>query len=247
MAKLGLNWKRAVRSVLLRMGLTIYRNSTEVGYTKYLPYNYATYSPWFEPWFQDIFAQLKGHTLVSEDRCYIVYKFGLHCKNVEGDFAECGVYKGGTAFLIAKLLGIGNKPEKTLHLFDTFTGLGETANDSSNHKVGDFGDASLGSVAAYLADFRSVVINPGLIPESFSPLRDSAFAFVHIDPALGQTVKDCCQFFYQRVTKGGVMLFDDYGFPRYKQSVKKAVDEFFAGKPEKPIILPTGQAVVLKL
>ena len=111
LATLGLSSKRVVRSMLLRMGLTIYRNNAEAGYTKYPPYNYATYSPWFETWFQDIYAKVRDHTLVSEDRCYIIYKLGLHCKNLEGDFAECGVYKGGTAFLIATLLGSGEKSD----------------------------------------------------------------------------------------------------------------------------------------
>lgn len=148
---------------------------------------------------------------------------------------------------MATLLGNGKKTDKKLHLFDTFSGLGETASDPSNHKRGDFGDASLDSVSAYLAGFPSVVFNPGLIPETFYPLEDKPFAFVHVDPAIGETVKDSCHFFYSRLTSGGIMLFDDYGFPRYKKSAKKAVDEFFEDKPEQLISLPTGQALVIKL
>ena len=41
------------------------------------------------------------------------------------------------------------------------------------------------------------------------------------------------------------MIFDDYGFPACRGE-KDAVDEFFADKPEKPITLPTGQALVIK-
>jgi hypothetical protein len=45
---------------------------------------------------------------------------------------------------------------------------------------------------------------------------------------------------------GGAMLFDEYGFPA-AHGEKEAVDEYFATKPERPIALPTGQALVLKV
>jgi hypothetical protein len=41
------------------------------------------------------------------------------------------------------------------------------------------------------------------------------------------------------------MLFDDYGFVG-EPGVRAAVDEFFRGKPEKPLYLPSGQALVVK-
>ena len=42
------------------------------------------------------------------------------------------------------------------------------------------------------------------------------------------------------------MLFDEYAFAA-AAGEKQAVDEFFADKPEIPIVLVTGQALVLKL
>ena len=57
-------------------------------------------------------------------------------------------------------------------------------------------------------------------------------------------VLDSCDFFYPRLTPGGMMLFDDYGFASCP-GVRKAVDEFFADKMQKPIYLPTGQALVI--
>jgi hypothetical protein len=40
--------------------------------------------------------------------------------------------------------------------------------------------------------------------------------------------------------------FDDYGFAT-AQGEREAVDKFFADKPESPIVLPTGQAMILKV
>ena len=55
------------------------------------------------------------------------------------------------------------------------------------------------------------------------------------------------EFFYERMTKGGIMIFDDYGFQGYELAAKKAVDDFFIGKPEIPITLRNGQCLVLKI
>ncbi len=43
------------------------------------------------------------------------------------------------------------------------------------------------------------------------------------------------------------MIFDDYGFTYYKDAEKRAVDEFFADKPEFLVSLLTGQCIVIKL
>ena len=45
---------------------------------------------------------------------------------------------------------------------------------------------------------------------------------------------------------GGMIVFDDYGFPSCP-GARRAVDEAFANRPEVPICLPTGQALVVKL
>ena len=41
------------------------------------------------------------------------------------------------------------------------------------------------------------------------------------------------------------MLFDDYGFESCP-GAKQAVDEFFRDKAEKPLVLPTAQAIIFK-
>jgi len=212
------------------------------------PYNYSTYCPWFEDWFQEIYKRIKDYTVVTEDRCYILYRFCQHCLHLEGDFAECGVYKGGTAFMIASTLKDNSTRNKQLHLFDTFTGMPAIANeDASGYKEGDFGDVSLSAIKDYLQMFPFVIFHPGFIPQTFEGVKDGKFAFVHIDVDLYQTAKDCCNFFYDRIAKGGVMIFDDYGEPRFKFAEKQAVDEFFRDKPENPISLRTGQCIVIKL
>ncbi len=243
-----MDWKTPVLKMFLKMGYGIYKVGRGHEYNLCLPYDYYTYSPWFEEWFQRIYDKVKDHTMVTADRCYVIYRFCLHCLHFEGDFAECGVYKGGSAFLIADTLSNSSSQGKQVHLFDTFSGMPAIANqDPSGMKEGQLGDTSLNAVKDYLQKFPYVVFHPGIIPETFEAVKNRKFALVHIDVDLYQTAKDCCNFFYDRMPSGGVMIFDDYGFAPFRYSAKKAVDEFFSDKPEVLISLPTGQCVVIKL
>ena len=242
-------WKIVVQKFFNKFGyrLTKIRVGEKLPYTRNHPYNSYTYSPWFENWFLDILKKIRDHTLVSEDRCFTIHMFSKHCRHLEGDFAECGVYKGGTAYLISLILKDNSNHQKTLHLFDTFSGMPKSANeDESHHKEGDYDDTSVEAVKDFLSDYSFVEFHPGLIPDTFEAVTNKKFAFVHIDVDIYQSIKDCCEFFYERMTKGGIMIFDDYGFQGYELAAKKAVDDFFIGKSEIPITLRNGQCLVLK-
>ncbi len=242
-------WKIIVQKFFNKFGyrLTKIRGGEKLPYTRNHPYSSYTYSPWFENWFLDILKKIRDHTLVSEDRCYTIHMFSKHCRHLEGDFAECGIYKGGTAYLISLILKDNSNHQKTLHLFDTFSGMPKSANeDKSHHKEGDYDDTSVEAVKDFLSDYSFVEFHPGLIPDTFEAVTNKKFAFVHIDVDIYQSIKDCCEFFYERMTKGGIMIFDDYGFQGYELAAKKAVDDFFIGKSEIPITLRNGQCLVLK-
>jgi len=245
-----MSWKRVVQGLVGKFGyeITKIRTGEKLPYTWCYPYNSRIYSPWFEDWFQRIYDRIIDYTLVSEDRCYMIYRFTQHCSNLDGEFAECGVYKGGTACLIADTLMKYSEKKKELHLFDTFSGMPKTANkDDSHHVEGDYKDITLNDVKEYLRKFDSVIFHPGVIPETFEGLDGKKFSFVNIDVDIYQSVKDCCNFFYDRLIKGGIIIFDDYGFRGYENAAKKAVDEFFSDKQEKPVVFRTGQCFVIKL
>jgi O-methyltransferase len=84
-----------------------------------------------------------------------------------------------------------------------------------------------------------------LIPDTFGESGDLRFAFSHVDVDIHKSVLDCCRFLYPRTAMGGVIVFDDYGFPSCP-GARQAVDEFFADKPEYPLVLRSGQAIVFR-
>lgn len=244
-----MGWKAFLTRPLNWLGYDLHKVLRPAEYSPNHDYHYVAYSPWFKSPFKEIWPAIDGKALVSMDRAFMVYEFARQCRGLEGEFAECGVYKGGTAYVISKALqGHPAAGTKKLHLFDTFAGMPKTADqDPSYLREGHFGDVSLDGVKAFLKDFQFTVYHPGFIPDTLAPVKDRRFAFAHIDVDIYQTTKDCCEFFYDRMSRGGVMLFDDYGDPGLRDSEKRAVDEFFEGKKESPVYIPTGQAFVIKL
>ena len=101
------------------------------------------------------------------------------------------------------------------------------------------------SIKKMFAKDENIFIIDGKFPETSNIINNNVFSFVHVDVDVYKSVMDCCLFFYPRLMKGGILLFDDYG--DYScPGAKIAVDQFFDDKSEYPIYLPTGQCVVLK-
>jgi O-methyltransferase len=210
----------------------------------------ALYTPRFSPWqgyaeFPRYFKLAQDKTVVGQHSCYVLYRLALQAFHVRGDFWECGVYKGGTAALFAELLAEGPAKEKRLHLFDTFAGMPDVRPDLDKHKRGDFADTSLSDVKATVGHPALVHYHPGFMPDTFAGLEASQIAFARVDVDIYQSVRDCCEFIFPRLSAGGFMIFDDYGLPSCP-GARRAVDEYFEGTSISPLVLSTGQALVFK-
>ena len=199
---------------------------------------------WFErEEFKKIYASIKDNTVVDEERCYLLFQLARYVTSLNGELAEVGVYKGGTARLIACASILKNK---TLHLFDTFSGLPKVNSEKDTHwQGGEFSDTSFDEVKKYLSDIKNVKIYKGFFPKTADPIQDKIFCFVHIDVDIYQSALDCYEFFYKRLIDGGIMIFDDYGFIGC-EGLKGAVDEFSFANDIYPIYLPTGQGMIIK-
>jgi O-methyltransferase len=208
------------------------------------------YKPLFSPWlglepFAGLYRKISQASLVSADRCWVLYNLATQAMNLPGSVWEIGVYRGGTAALLRDVIAQARNG-KSMHLFDTFEGMPETDSARDLHKKGDFSDTSLDAVRAIVGPLPWIQFHKGHVPATFAGLEAEAIAFAHIDVDIYRSVIDCCDFVYPRLRAGGFMVFDDYGFPSCP-GARQAVDEFFSGKPETPLILSTGQAVVFKL
>jgi O-methyltransferase len=205
-------------------------------------YYQPMFSPWLTPEWKDRLRAEDPRSLVPLHAKYVLYSLALDAtRRCSGEIAECGVYKGGTAKILAELVS-----DRPLNLFDTFSGMPDTDPVRDLHKEGDFADTDIASVREYLADHKNVTCVPGLVPDSLEVVRDRTFSFVHIDLDIYSAIKSACEFFYPRMQVGGILLFDDYGYSSCP-GARAAVDEFFADKPEIRMAIITGQCSVRKL
>jgi len=102
-----------------------------------------TPTPLVSPWinnesFRTHFDAIESLTLISADRCYVLYTLALQASCLHGHWYECGVYKGGSAILLSNLISENRRHEQTeLHLFDTFEGMPEPNPSKDLHRQGD--------------------------------------------------------------------------------------------------------------
>ncbi len=177
------------------------------------------------------------------DRMYTLDQLMRHTYYLPGDTVECGVYEGASSYLICRqLVDTG----KCHHIFDSFAGLSAPSKEDGSHWSQGSLTADEALVRRNLSEFASVRYYQGWIPERFHEVSEAKFSFVHIDVDLYQPTLDSFRFFYERMNPGGIMLCDDYGFNSCPGATR-AMNAFFADKPEKIVHLPTGQGLVIKV
>jgi hypothetical protein len=182
---------------------------------------------------------------------------------VPGARAECGVF-AGTSALVCCRAARAQRPDfdgSDLHLIDSFQGMAEPAAEDffvvENDPRSRAGGKALktvypkGAMAApvelvrrAMAEFPGTGIHEGWIPEVFGELPDTAWAFVHVDVDQYKPTRAALEYFYPRLSDGGIIICDDYGSPRCP-GAKAAWDEF-CGDAIPYVVLDTGQSVIIR-
>lgn len=150
-------------------------------------------------------------------------------EQIPGDVIECGVYRGGTAALLARSATHSRLP-RTVWLFDSFRGMPPATAPDGPGAAGWVGklSSSPGKVQRLLrrvgADLSRVRIVPGLFEDTFPSVHIPQVALLNIDADWYESVKLCLETFYDAVVPRGFISLDDYGaWP----GCRLAVDEFF--------------------
>ena len=199
--------------------------------------------PWItDEAFKKAYGPISSRTLLPVTKCYLLYAMARHVLSLPGQAAECGVYKGGTAYMLSSLFS----GKKALYLFDTFAGIppGDPEKDNRYIVGGEFADTSLYEVTKLLSGFEGVQFRPGEIPKTFSGIEYEQFSFVHIDLDIYRPILEAVDFFFPRMARGGLIVFDDYGAEECRGAYI-AVEEFCSKIGRPPIVLPTGQALIV--
>jgi hypothetical protein len=162
-----------------------------------------------------------------------------------GDLAELGVYRGNSAALLAHCARVH---QRQLYLFDTFEGFDRrdlVGRDAD--KAGDFVDTSLELVQRNVG-MQAVHWVQGYFPASIpAELEASSYCVVHLDCDLYIPTKSGLEFFFPRLSAGGLLILHDYSNP-YWPGIRQAVDEFVGASGQVLILLPdkSGTAMIRK-
>ncbi len=165
----------------------------------------------------------------------------LKIENIDGAFAELGVFQGYTSRFIHQ-----QAPERRLYLFDTFEGFPPEMIKSGEDKR--FRNTSQEAVARFIGNLDNVIFRPGVFPQTAARMEDERFALVMLDCDIYQTAAEGLRFFYPRLAPGGYFFLHDFNSPESDHAIAQAVAAFLEDKPEEPIEIPDewGSAVFRK-
>lgn len=209
----------------------------------------ASYSPWKkDKTFLDLFQRVKAFTLVDKYKAYSLYMLVQQVSKLKGALIEIGVWRGGSGLLIAKraeMCGI----EDNIYLCDTFSGVVKAGESDPDFVGGEYADTSSEAVKALINDFniRNTFVLEGIFPdETASMVRDKQIRFCHIDVDTYQSAKDILDWVWPRLCNGGILVYDDFGFPKTR-GIRKHVEEQL-NMPDRIVIHNlTGQGIVIKI
>lgn len=152
--------------------------------------------------FKNDYVRMKTFELVVDE---------IRRKNVQGDVAEFGVYRGEFAQYINAAF-----PDKTCYLFDTFEGFEnneiekEILNNNSTQIISEiYKETSIELVMNKMCYPQKIFIKKGHFPESMEGLETN-FAFVSIDADYEESIYQGLRYFYPRLNAGGYIFLHDY-------------------------------------
>ena len=172
------------------------------------------------------------YTMVSRQRLENLCALAAQAiaEQVPGDFVECGTWKGGSGALLAQQAVLARPPRLTWFC-DSYQGLPQ-----AGRADGWFAQLWTGKVQATPDDVRSALAALGLsddhvrivagwFDQTLPQLDVGSIALLHVDCDWYDSVLCCLDNLWDRVSPGGFVIFDDYG---YWPGCRQAVDEFLA-------------------
>ena len=161
---------------------------------------------------------------------------------IEGDFAECGVWRGGSVMLAALACAHFGDTNRRFHLYDTFEGNPEPRPvdldwDGRDPHAAWEAHEKQGTKWAWGGPLEAVRKNvlatgypedrftfvPGRVEQTLPGAAPERLALLRLDTDLYESTAHELETLYPRLVPGGVLIVDDYG---YYQGARKATDEY---------------------
>lgn len=170
-------------------------------------------------------------------RTHTIVWAARHALRLEGDFMECGCYKGTTARIMADAVDLTGR---RLYLYDLF----EHEKNMAHHAMPEHGPHLFEYVVKRFESDSNTQVIQGFIPECFSQGIPDKVAFAHIDLNNTEAEIAALEAIEHRLTPGAVIVLDDFGaYPYRRQHV--AETKWFGDRGRFVLELPTSQGLVI--
>ena len=174
-------------------------------------------------------------------RTYTLMYFSQIASKASGDFLELGCHKGYTALQILKKIDFKSL-DKKYYLYDQF----DTDNFSDEMVLKEHANPLMyENVVEKFKDYGFVSIIKGTVPNSFKKGFPKKIAFAHIDMNHPEPEVASLEKVLPRLSNGGVIIFDDYGWWGYSAQ-KKTLDAVAKCYGYDILEIPTGQGLLIK-
>jgi len=186
----------------------------------------ATHAPWLRDLeFINFFKIVKQYTLLDEPRAYTLWQFAKNLDSKKGNILDIGCLLGGAGFLMSKANKIGSS-----FLFDTFAGFKK--NDGL-HKRKTFFFSDINFVKRNIKNLKlkNTSVYKAYFPKNIN-IKIGKVKLCHLDINTYKETKKVFKYLQNKLIKGGVIVFDDFGiwgadgikkfiyeiYPRYKNN-----------------------------
>jgi hypothetical protein len=160
------------------------------------------------------------------------------CLGVGGDYVDLGCYDGKTVEIIARYVDFARQ-RRRYHVYDLFDDPPEES------RKGAHGPRLQAEVEERLRGLGEVRVVGGRLPESLEGTLPSRIAFAQLDLNSADAELACLERLFDRLVPGAILVLDDYGFARYRESHERE-KAFFAAHSTGVLEMPTGQGLVIK-
>jgi hypothetical protein len=204
---------------------------------------------------KQIIQAVRPWTMTGPDKLYALIQAVRYVSrhDIPGDVVECGVWRGGSMQAVARTLMAHGDTARDLHLFDTYEGMPppserdtrrqdertaaelmatESRQDSLVWAVATLDDVQDGMAqVGYPAERVHFV--KGKVEDTIPEHAPEQISILRLDTDWYESTVHELEHLYPRLSSGGVVLFDDYG---YWEGAREAVDEFLDATGERLLL-----------
>ena len=159
---------------------------------------------------------------------------------LEGDFVECGCYKGTGPRIIADVLDFASL-DRRYYLYDLF----EHNAAMPHHSMQEHSSELYDWVKARFSDVPNAIVTQGRVPDSLAIAAPEKIAFMHLDLNNAEAEIGALEVLFDRIVPGGILILDDYGWQAYHRQLV-AEKAWFKARGYEILEMPTGQGMVIK-